>query len=529
MGGIILKTKNKVLLLILDGWGLSPSKAGNAPLLANTPNMDYIYANYPHTSIAASGLEVGLSVGEPGNSEVGHMNIGLGRVVWENLPRIDQAISNQKIFEDEKILKLFNYLISSGKTLHLIGLVSDGGVHSHFRHLIAFLELAKKVGLKNIKIHFIADGRDTAPTKALDFVRQLETACNYFGIGEVATIIGRYFAMDRDKNWDRVKLAFNLLTKNEGEVFPTAEKAILSSYKKDVTDEFIKPAVIGAGGKIEPLDGIIFFNHRSDRMRQMVSIFEGAVKNFTPPTKLQMLTMTQYDKRQKTSVIFPSINLSNTLSEVISEAKLTQFHTAETEKFAHVTYFLKAGIEKPFSKEKDQIVPSKKVATYDKLPEMSALQVKEMIFMALKKKYDFIIANFANGDMVGHTGVIKAAIKACETVDGCVGDILKIAANYQYKVFITADHGNCETMINELTGDVDKEHTTNPVPFIYLDFSKGTYELSKDRMISEDDYVQYAVNPPIGVLADVAPTILANLGIKKPPEMSGMDLVKAMM
>ncbi|MCX6808104.1 MAG: 2,3-bisphosphoglycerate-independent phosphoglycerate mutase [Candidatus Berkelbacteria bacterium] len=524
-----MATKSKVLLVIMDGWGLSPTEKGNAPFLAKTPTLDYIYEEYPKTSISASGIEVGLSVGEPGNSEVGHMSIGLGRVVWENLPRIDQSISSQDFFKNEDLISLYDNLIKQDKTLHLIGLVSDGGVHSHFRHLVAFLEMAKMKGLKKVIVHFISDGRDTAPSKALEFVRQLESAFKFFKFGRIATIVGRYFAMDRDKNWDRESQAFDLFVNNVGAHYLKAEEAILDSYKHDTSDEFIKPAVIGEGGKIESGDGVILFNHRSDRMRQLLSLFEGGQRKWKPPTKLQLLSMTQYQKEQKTKILFPSINMANTVSEMISKAKRTQFHTAETEKFAHVTYFFKAGSEKVLHGEKDQIVPSKKVPTYDKLPEMSAFEVRDKVIYSLNKKYDFVVVNFANGDMVGHTGVIPAAIKACETVDNCLGEILKIAAAQEYRVFVTADHGNCETMINDETGEVDKEHTTNPVPFVYLNFEKHPFAPETGKVISKDYYLQYATSIPIGVLADVAPSILANMGIKKPAEMSGIDLSVAML
>lgn len=524
-----MKVAKKVLLVILDGWGLSPNKVGNAPLLAKTPNLDYIYSAFPKTSLAASGLEVGLSPGEPGNSEVGHMNIGLGRVVWENLPKIDQLIASGSFFDNAELNEIYDYIKDNGQTLHLIGLVSDGGVHSHIRHLIAMLEMAKKKGVKNVLIHFITDGRDTPPTKAIEFVRQLQASLDFFKFGRIATIIGRYFAMDRDTNWKREMAAYDLFTKNTGTKFATADEAVLASYKEDKTDEFIEAAVIGEGGMVMPGDAVIFYNHRSDRMRQMLSLFEGGQKSVKPPAKLKLLTMTQYDKTQKTPVICPSVSLANTLSDVISVAGKKQFHTAETEKFAHVTYFFKAGNEKVLKGEKDQIVPSKKVATYDKLPEMSAKGVEEKVIGAMKSQYDFIVVNFANGDMVGHTGMVSAAIKACECVDSCLGNVLVSAAAEKYRVFITADHGNCEIMINETTGDKDKEHSTDPVPFVFLNFEEKTYAPADSQGFSEDDYIQYAVGSPIGVLADVAPSILANLDLKNPSEMSGMDLSVAMM
>jgi len=511
----------------MDGWGLSPEKKGNAPLLAKTPTLDFVYSSYPKTSLSASGLEVGLSPGEPGNSEVGHANIGLGRVVWENLPRIDQEIAQGRFFENEIVNDLYDNVLKNDSTLHLIGLISDGGVHSHIRHAISMLELAAKKKIKKVCIHFISDGRDTAPKQALEYAKQLSAAFEYFKIGRVATIVGRYFAMDRDKNWDREMKAFNLFVDNIGSPYATLDEAISGSYAKGQSDEFLEACVVGEGGKISAGDSIMLFNHRSDRMRQMLELFSGVKKSKNLPKKLKIATMTQYDKTQKAPSVFFPINLENTLSDLISDHNLKQLHTAETEKFAHVTYFFKAGNEKVLRGEKDEIVPSKKVASYDKLPLMSAPGVTIKVTTAIEKEADFIVVNYANGDMVGHTGVLDAAVKACEAVDAQLLEVLSKASEKGYRVFITADHGNCERMISE-TGEPDKEHTTNPVPFIFLDFVKKPFLFDKSLSFSEDDYIQFAASIPIGVLADIAPSTLSNLKIKVPKEMSGMDLSVAM-
>ena len=521
-----MSNPNKVMLIIMDGWGLSPSELGNAPLLAKTPTLDYIYSNYHKTSIQAAGLEVGLNPGEPGNSEVGHMSIGSGRLVWENLARIDQNISSGDFFKNGLLNKVFENAASDDRTLHLIGLVSDGGVHSHIRHMISIMEAASKHKVKKILVHFISDGRDVDPKSAISFIKQTQTALDYFKIGSIATMIGRYYAMDRDNNWDREKKAFELMVSNDAERFKTAEEAIEKNYKNGKTDEFFEPAVIGEGGTIREHDSIIFFNHRSDRMRELLSLFEG--KNAgQPPKNLVMATMTQYDKKQATPALFAKVEMKDTLSAWLSEHDLSQFHTAETEKFAHVTYFFRGGDEEVEPGEKDKLVPSKKVESYDKAPLMSAEEVTAVLTSALKSNYNFIVVNYANGDMVGHSGVLNATIRACEEVDQCLAKILPVASENCYKVFITADHGNCEHMINDKTGEPDKEHTANPVPFVYLDLIANPF-LPVKTEFSKKDYLTFCSATPIGLLADVAPTIIANLGLKKPSEMSGMDLTMAM-
>jgi len=521
-----MKSENKVLLIIMDGWGLTAEKKGNAPLLAKTPTLDYIYSNYPKTSLTASGLEVGLSPGEPGNSEVGHMNIGLGRVVWENLPRIDQEIAVGKFFENKDLIDVYENVNKNNSTLHLIGCVSDGGVHSHIRHLISLIELASKRKVKNVCVHFISDGRDTTPKNALEYIKQLDAAFEYFKIGRIGTMIGRYFAMDRDNNWERETKAFDLFVDNVGDRYTSAEEAIKANYDKGKSDEFIEASVIGDGGKIQPHDSVVLFNHRSDRMRQMLNLISGVKKVKNTVSNLKIVTMTEYYKGQKVPSLFAPINMENTLSDLISKKGMTQFHTAETEKFAHVTYFFKAGNEKVLKGEKDVIVPSKKVPTYEKLPQMSAPEVTGKVKLAIEGSFDFIVVNFANGDMVGHTGSLPAAILACEAVDNSLLEVLQKASEKGYKVFITADHGNCEVMIDP-NGEPNKEHTTNPVPLVFLNLEERPFAFEQTKY-SEDDYLQYAMSTPVGILADIAPSVLANLKINAPKEITGMDLSGAM-
>lgn len=516
--------ENKVLLIIMDGWGLSSSEQGNAPLIAKTPTLDFVYSAYPKSSLSASGLEVGLSEGEPGNSEVGHTNIGTGRVVWENLPRIDQAIESGAFAKNEVLAVAVENVKKNDSALHLIGLVSDGGVHSHLRHLIALLKYAKDHKIAKVFIHAVLDGRDTAPKEATIFLTQVEETTKKYG-GVIADLIGRYYAMDRDSNWDREKKAFDLFVNAVGTKYDNYQGAVDANYKNGKSDEDFEPSVIGEGGAIKDRDSVIFFNHRSDRSRQMLSLFSGG-QNASIPKDLFIATMAEYEKDQTASIIFPPLDLKNTLCDVIAGAGLKQFHTAETEKYAHVTFFLKAGMETLEQGEQDEVVPSKKVA-YDTIPAMSAEGVSSVVKKAIGADYQFVVVNYANGDMVGHTGNLEAAVKACEAVDQCLQDVLGQASQRGYKVLITADHGNCEVMIDELTKQPNKEHTTNPVPLVYLDFTKKPFEFVTSNY-SKDDYLQYAVGTPVGILADIAPSILANLGLAQPVEMTGMDLTVAM-
>ncbi len=525
-----MATKNKALLIILDGWGLSSSEIGNAPFEAKTPVLDYIYSTYPKTSISAAGLEVGLNPGEPGNSEVGHLNLGSGRVVWEDLPRINQAIENGEFYKNEIFLQAMEQAKKNDSTLHLWGLVSDGGVHSHIKHMIALIEMAKKEGVKNLLVHFVADGRDTEAEKAKDYVKELEGAFKKFGIGRIATIVGRYYAMDRDKNWDRVKPAYQLIMENSGKKFENIEAAIDESYKNKQGDEYINPSVIGEGGVIAENDAVIMTNYRSDRARQMYDLLSiGGNDPFARqnPRNVLLVTMTKYRKSQAAPEVFSEVGLVETLAQALYEKDLKQYHIAETEKYAHVTYFFNGGIERPYPKEDQVLVPSKKVKSYAEVPEMSAKEVAEKLVGALDKEYQFVLVNFANGDMVGHTGNHEAAVSACQTVDQLLLPVLETASKKGYRVILTADHGNCESMIDEKTKKPNKEHTTNPVPLVHLDFEKIPFAYS-DIELPKEEYIKYASSTPVGILADVAPSILAIMGLKKPEQMGGMDLTVAL-
>ncbi|OQA03455.1 MAG: 2,3-bisphosphoglycerate-independent phosphoglycerate mutase [bacterium ADurb.Bin400] len=499
-------------------------------MLAKTPVLDYIYATYPKTSLSASGLEVGLDPGDPGNSEVGHLNLGSGRVVWEDLPKINHSIEEGEFYQVPALKEAMSRVRQRGATLHLWGLVSDGGVHAHIEHFGALLKMAAGEGVRNVLVHFITDGRDTAPKQALAFVEQLEAKCNEVGVGRIATVVGRYFAMDRDQNWDRVRKAYDLLVKNSGQQYPTAGEAITAAYDQGNNDEFLEPMVIGEGGVVSPDDSVIMVNYRSDRARQMLDALTVGVNSpgfSVSPFGCFVCTMTRYRKNQVAAVAFEKEIIIDSLADLVAAGGLTQYHVAETEKYAHVTYFLNGGQEKPHNEEAQEIVPSKKVPTYDLAPAMSAGEITEKVKKALDSGYDFIVVNYANGDMVGHTGNLPASIQACEAVDRCLGEVLAEAQKCDYRVIITADHGNCEVMIDATSGGPNKEHTTNPVPFVHLDFSRLPFSPSETQL-PLDDYAAYAVSTPVGVLADVAPSVLAILGIEQPMEMSGMDLTIAL-
>lgn len=523
-----MMSKDKLLLIILDGWGLSSDVNGNAPFAANTPVLDNIYNNYPKTSLTASGTEVGLLAGEPGNSEVGHSNIGSGKVVWQNLPKIDHAIKSGDFANNYYLSQVFGHARKNNRPLHFVTMVSDGGIHSHIHHLVAALEAAAAYDVQDIIVHFISDGRDTPAKKALVFVKQLNAIFQKIGRGHIATITGRYYAMDRDKNMDRTLAAYDLYTQNKGVRYSTVEDAINANYKSDKSDEFIEPSVIAGGGKINKGDAIVFLNYRSDRMKQIFSMFTKVVNSISYADGYAMCTMAQYIADTNIPIIFPPSpdTASGSLAQTLSQAGKNQFHVAETEKYAHVTYFLNSGVNKVFPGERDFLVPSKKVL-YNKAPEMSADAICRGVVTAIGYNYDFIVVNFANGDMVGHTGDYKAAVKGCEVVDNNLGKILSSASAKKYKVMIISDHGNCDAMIDELSGKPNKEHTLNPVPCVLIDFTAKSFSASAQK-ISKDKYLQYAATEPIGVLADVAPTLLAHMKISKPQEMVGMDITNSL-
>lgn len=504
------------ILMIMDGVGLNDETKGNAFKLANTPNIDRLIAKYPNTYIATSGLAVGLPDGQMGNSEVGHTNIGAGRIVYQDLTRITKDIDDRNFFENEQFINAIQNVKRNNSSLHLMGLLSDGGVHSHNSHLYALLELAKQKGVENVYIHAFLDGRDTPPTSAIEYIKELEEKIKEIGVGKIATIEGRYYAMDRDKRWERIKLAYDAMVNGIGNKFKTAQKAIENSYEAQEFDEFVKPIVITdeeneAVAKIMDKDSVIFFNFRPDRARQIVrTITEVDFNEFETikMSNLYFVTMTEYDETLKNvHVAYMPQVLNNTLGEVLSTRGYTQLRCAETEKYAHVTFFFNGGEEKQYTGEDRILVPSPKVATYDLKPEMSAYEITDKIIEAIdSKKYDVIIMNYANGDMVGHTGIIDKAIEAVETLDACVGKVVSKLEEVEGEALITADHGNCEYMLDLKTGEPITSHSTFDVPLIVV--SNRVKSLKNGR------------------LCDLAPTLLALMSEEKPNDMTGESLVE---
>lgn len=502
---------NRVLLCILDGWGISNDTKYNAVYSANTPNYDNFMKNMSHTTIHADGLNVGLPEGQMGNSEVGHLNIGAGRIVYQELTRINKAIAEGDFFKNEEFLNAINHVKKNNSSLHIYGLVSSGGVHSAMNHLEALIKMAADNGLKNVYVHAFLDGRDTPPESAETFLAEVEETLKKYNLPKIASIIGRYWAMDRDKRWDRIEKAYNCLVLGEGNKANDSKEAILNSYKNGKTDEFVEPVNIG-GKRISDNDAVIFFNYRPDRAREITRAM--ALKDFDGFNRKKVLNnlyyvcMTQYDETFGLSIAFKPQKLVNILGEVLDANNIKQFRTAETEKYAHITFFFNGGVEEPNKLETRKLVASPKVATYDLKPEMSAYEVCDNVLEALDNKdYGFILVNFANPDMVGHTGVMEAAVKACSAVDECVGKIAEKALKNGVKMIITADHGNAEWMFNEQTNAPQTAHTTNIVPFIIVDSEK--YNLKET-----------------GALCDIAPTILDLMGIKQPSEMTGHSMIK---
>lgn len=510
--------KNPTVLMILDGFGLNDRTEGNAAAQAETPNIDRLMKEYPFVKGYASGLNVGLPDGQMGNSEVGHLNMGAGRIVYQDLTKITKAIEDGDFFDNYYLKTACHAAKFRNSSLHLWGLLSDGGVHSHNSHLYALLELAKRQGLEKVYVHCFMDGRDTAPTSGLEFLKELQAKCEEIGVGQIATVTGRYYAMDRDNRWDRVKRAYDALTLGEGKKAADPLAAVQASYDAGVTDEFIEPIVVmDASG--EPLttvrngDSVIFFNFRPDRAREITRAFlDDAFTGFERP-KLQDLSyicFTEYDATiPHTEIAFRKDELVNTLGEYLAEQGKKQLRLAETEKYAHVTFFFNGGVEVPNPGEERILVPSPKVATYDLQPEMSALEVGEKLVEAIRSgKYDVIIVNFANPDMVGHTGVLEAAVKAVEAVDACVGRAVEALLSVDGQMFLCADHGNCEQLLDYETGEPFTAHTINPVPFILINYDKS-YKLKEN-----------------GRLCDIAPTLLEMMGLPKPAEMSGHSLLE---
>ena len=504
----------KVQLIILDGWGITQKPEISAIYNAKTPFLDSLVKKYPHASLRTDGLYVGLPEGQMGNSEVGHMNLGAGRVVYQNLVKINKAYEEETLDTEKEIQAAFEYAKKHNKNIHLMGLLSDGGIHSHINHLKGLLRAAKKADLKNVFVHAFTDGRDCDPKSGIGFIKEIEDYMQTT-TGKLASVIGRYYAMDRDKRWDRVKLAYDLLVNGKGQKVSSSKliETIQKSYDAKVTDEFLKPIVV-TNDKSVPLvtiqkdDVVIYFNYRSDRGRELTQVLtQENFPDFGMKTiPLYFVTMTSYKETFKgLHIVYPTDDLVNTLGEVLEKNNKKQIRIAETEKYPHVTFFFSGGREKEFKGEKRILCPSPKVATYDLQPEMSANDIKDAIIPELKKQEtDFICLNFANADMVGHTGVFKAAIKAAETVDACLKDVVTTALENNYTTIIIADHGNSEKMLNT-DGSVNTAHTTNPVPLILVD--KDIKEIHK------------------GSLANIAPTILELMGIEKPKEMEMNSLL----
>ena len=502
--------KKPTALIIMDGYGINTDSYGNAIAAAKTPNLDRYFAEWPNTTIGASGMCVGLPDGQMGNSEVGHTNMGAGRIVYQELTRITKSIADGDFFNNEALLAAIDNCKKNGSALHTFGLLSDGGVHSHNTHLYGILELAKKAGLTKVYIHCIMDGRDVPPTSGKDFVAELVKKTEEIGVGKIASVTGRYYAMDRDNNWDRVEKAYAAFVYGEGVQADCPVKAMEDSYANDVTDEFVIPTVISGAERIKANDSVIFFNFRPDRAREITRTFvDDAFTGFERRNgrfPLTYVCFTQYDATMpNVQVAFKPQSLANTLGQYISEQGMTQLRIAETEKYAHVTFFFNGGVEKQYEGEDRILVNSPKVATYDLQPEMSAYEVTDKVLEAIEaEKYDVIILNYANCDMVGHTGVFDAAVKAVEAVDECVGKTVDAILAHGGTALITADHGNADKMY-EPDGSPFTAHTTNVVPLIAAG-QKG--ELAKD-----------------GVLADLAPTMLKIMGVAQPAEMTGKSLL----
>ncbi|MEE9362885.1 MAG: 2,3-bisphosphoglycerate-independent phosphoglycerate mutase [Cellulophaga sp.] len=502
----------KVILMILDGWGKSPDPKVSAIENANTPFIDSLYAKYPNSNLLTDGMNVGLPEGQMGNSEVGHMNLGAGRIVYQDLAKINLAIQEDTLKNEKVLTDAFSYAKNNNKSVHFLGLLSDGGVHSHTAHLKGLIEASENAGLEKVYIHAFTDGRDVDPKSGKGYVENLTNFCSNRK-AKIATVVGRYYAMDRDKRWERIKLTYDLLTNNIGEKTANISEAIQESYDNNITDEFIKPIVItdnegNPTAKINEDDVVIFFNFRTDRGRELTQVLyqEDLKEHGMSKLNLYFVTMTNYgDFFKGIHVIYNKENIKDTLGEILANAGKKQIRIAETEKYPHVTFFFNGGREVPYENEKRLLCPSPKVATYDLKPEMSAYEIKDAIIPELEKRdVDFVCLNFANPDMVGHTGDMNAAIIACETVDKCAESVIATALNNGYTTIVIADHGNCETMINP-DGSPNTAHTTNPVPLIIVD---------PDIKEIKD-----------GVLGDIAPTILKLIGVTQPEAMTRKSLI----
>ncbi len=507
--------KKTTMLMILDGFGINENEEGNPVKMANIPNINEIMKQYPNTIIHTSGLDVGLPEGQMGNSEVGHTNIGAGRIIYQELTRITKSIEDGDFFSNQELVAAIDNCKKNNSKLHILGLLSDGGIHSHIRHLVAILELAKRKDFEDVYVHCFLDGRDTPPASADTYITFLEEKMKEKGIGKIATIAGRFYAMDRDKRWQRVEKAYNAIVKGEGEKYNSASAAIENSYQKETFDEFVVPSVICKNdepvAKIEENDSVIFFNYRPDRAREITrAIVDPEFSEFERDyLKTHFVTFTNYDETllPYVNVVFKKEEIKNTFGEYLSKKGLTQLRIAETEKYAHVTFFFNGGEEKQYEGEDRILIPSPKVETYDMKPEMSALEVTEKAVEAINsRKYDAIILNFANPDMLGHTGSIDATVKALESLDSCVKQVVDAIEANEGTVLITADHGNAEQMIDYKTGEPHTAHTTNPVPLVVV--GRDNIKLKEGR------------------LADLIPTMLELMNLEKPEEMTGESLIE---
>jgi 2,3-bisphosphoglycerate-independent phosphoglycerate mutase len=525
----IMTRPKPVVLAIVDGWGLAPPSEGNAIFIAKTPNINQMITNYPATALSAAGGEVGLYWGEMGNSEVGHLNIGAGRVYYQMGPRITKAISDGNFFSNPAFLGACEHIKETKGKMHLMGLVSPGGVHSHQDHLYALLKLAKEQGVRNVFVHAFLDGRDTIYNTGVGFIEDLQAKMKKIGVGKIATISGRYFAMDRDNHWDRVEKAYRAIAEGIGETATDPVEAIKSSYAKKIYDEEFVPMVIIKGKKpiatVSDGDAMICFNFREERAREITKAFVlPAFPKFPRRyiANLNFVMMSEYEKGLPGVIAYPPDIIHDCLAKAIADAGLRQLHIAETEKYAHVTFFINGQREAPFPGEERVIVPSPHVAKYDDRPEMSAYGITDRILKAIREnKYDFIVLNYANPDMVSHTGNLAATVRACEIVDECLGKLKEAIFARSGVLMITADHGNAEEMLNLQTGVVDKEHSTNAVPFIVV---SKEYE-GKSLNLPEGIGADLSLAAPAGMLADIAPTVLKIMGLPQPKEMTGRALI----
>ncbi|MFA6321883.1 MAG: 2,3-bisphosphoglycerate-independent phosphoglycerate mutase [Candidatus Buchananbacteria bacterium] len=521
-----------VVLAILDGWGVAPPSKGNGITLARKPVFEHLVSTYPVMTLQASGEAVGLSWGEMGNSEVGHLNLGSGKIIYQTLPKINRAIENKSLAENPVWLKAIKQVKTNKSRLHLLGLVSNGGVHSHQDHLYALLDMCRANGIKDVFIHVILDGRDTKKDGGLDFVKALQAKIKAVGVGKIASLSGRFYAMDRDNHWERIESAYTAIASGKSKLKSEDPiDAIQKAYSKNIFDEEFLPTVIMENSKpvatIDDNDVVIFFNFRADRARQISAAFALPGFDKFPKVKkysnLVFITFTEYDKDLPVDVVFPKELIQTPLAKIIQDNNLTQLHAAETEKYAHVTFFFNGGKEDEFQGEQRILVPSPSVPTYDLKPEMSAMELNAKLIAAIKQaKYDFIVVNFANPDMVGHTGVIPATIKAVETVDRCLGELVNAVLGQNGVCLITADHGNAEELINLQTGEIDKEHSTNPVPFIAVGARWEGQTLTSGLDSVQGDL---SILTPSGMLADISPTILNIFEIPQSPEMTGRSLI----